>query len=328
MTFTVTYRDKSGKKVQEVFEAESRAELFGQLKEHHINALKVDNGNTVTRTSKTKLLSSKAKKIIAGLFIITVCGIAVLILFRSLSNKVTTDVKKTVIKAKPDPVTIVPTKLEPRQKPIITEEIEVKKDRPTKVGEVVNNYIKLPSGRIHYIKGERTNTTSSVKQDWFRVFKTRTDNELALILTLIPGETVVGTPVYRRGFKAEFLESLKEPIEILPEDSEEIRALKSAVIEARRELKVAIDKGEDVDQIVYDARNQFQDLATYRQNIESLINDEMKSVQSEEELNDLMTAAEKMMAEKGIAPESLNTLSKIKLKFMLNNNETQKGSKQ
>ena len=97
MTFTVTYRDKSGKKVQKAFEAESRAELFAQLKERKINALKVDNGNTVTRTSAFSPLSPKTKALIAPILIIA-AGAVSLYFFLSkpaVAPVVRTDAPKT-----------------------------------------------------------------------------------------------------------------------------------------------------------------------------------------------------------------------------------------
>ena len=91
MTFTVTYRDRNGQKVQEVFEAESRSDLFVQLKERKINALKVDNGNTIARSSASKSLSPKAKKLIAALLVVAVCGVVILALLPSIKQGVTVE---------------------------------------------------------------------------------------------------------------------------------------------------------------------------------------------------------------------------------------------
>lgn len=81
MTFTVTFRDKSGKKVQEVFEADSRTQLFEQLKARKINALNVDNGNTVTRSSASKSLSPKAKTLICAFLVLLASAVALYFYF-------------------------------------------------------------------------------------------------------------------------------------------------------------------------------------------------------------------------------------------------------
>ena len=91
MTFTVTFRDRNGQKVQETFEAESRSDLFAQLKERKINALKVDNGNTIARISASKSLSPKAKKVIAALLVVAVCGVVILALLPSIKQGVTVE---------------------------------------------------------------------------------------------------------------------------------------------------------------------------------------------------------------------------------------------
>ena len=102
-----------------------------------------------------------------------------------------------------------------------------------------------------------------------------------------------------------------------PEDSQEIKDLKKIVADARKELKAAYDRGEDIDQIMFDSRNQFQDLATYRQSIESELRVAMKDINSENDFEDLVAAANQLLEKKGIAPTSLNSISKLKLKFMM-----------
>ena len=80
MTFTVTYRDKSGQRVQEAFEAESRSELFAQLKERKINALRIDSGKPKVTRSSTVAISPKFLKLIAALLAVAVCAVVVITL--------------------------------------------------------------------------------------------------------------------------------------------------------------------------------------------------------------------------------------------------------
>ena len=321
MIWNVTYRDATGHNAVQSIEASSRKELFKILSQKKITAIKIEE-------SKDSVKVSKASKRKHGIIYLLIGIIAIPIILYIVSYLPKTDtapqkdnvLKKKAVKTidvKPTvkPVSITTNNATPRS---------IKKDRPTKVGERVGDYIKLPSGRIHHIKGERTNTNSRVKQDWFRVFKTKTDNEIALIMTLEPGETVVGTPVYRGGFKNAFLESLNEPISVDPEDSQEIKELKKIVADARKELKAAYDRGEDIDQIMYESRNQFQDLATYRQSLESELRVALKDINSEKEFDDLIAAANQMLEKKGIAPSSLNSISRLKLKFMMNQKKEEK----
>ena len=191
--------------------------------------------------------------------------------------------------------------------------------RPTKVGEIVNNYIMLPSGRLHFIRGEVTNDLSrTVKRDWFAIFDRQCDNEIALCLTIEPGQVLVGTPLFRGRFLKDFLASLKEPIIPLQDDSEEIKELKRAVNAAKIELKEAYDRGEDIEQLMMETRKQLQDLGIYKQALESDLRDAIKmSAESTEDIDDFIKAANKLLEDKGIAPMELNLMARKRLERMV-----------
>lgn len=191
--------------------------------------------------------------------------------------------------------------------------------RPTKVGEIVNNYIKLPSGRLHYIKGEVTNNVAAtMPKEWYEVFDHQCENEIALYLTMEPGETLVGTPVYRGRFVKEFLKSLETPIIPSAEDSQEVKDLKRAVNEAKIELKAAYDRGEDIEQIMLDTRSQLQDLAAYKRALEGDLKEMVReSATSAADIDDFIEAANRMLAEKGIAPMALNPLARKRLERLI-----------
>ena len=191
--------------------------------------------------------------------------------------------------------------------------------RPTKVGEIVNNYIKLPSGRLHYIKGEVTNNVAAtMPKEWYEVFDHQCENEIALYLTMEPGETLVGTPVYRGRFVKEFLKSLETPIIPRAEDSQEVKDLKRAVNEAKIELKAAYDRGEDIEQIMLDTRSQLQDLAAYKRALEGDLKEMVReSATSAADIDDFIEAANRMLAEKGIAPMALNPLARKRLERLI-----------
>ena len=76
--------------------------------------------------------------------------------------------------------------------------------RPTKVGEVVNGYVLLPSGRMHKRTGVITNTPAMRPKGKYAIFTRKTDNEIAAYLSMRLGDTLVGTPRYNGRFKKEF----------------------------------------------------------------------------------------------------------------------------
>lgn len=186
--------------------------------------------------------------------------------------------------------------------------------RPTKVGEVVNGYVMLPSGRIHRRLGVVTNSAANRPKGAYHIFESPTDNEIACYLTLKPGETLIGTPRYDGRFKRQFIESLKTPIVVTAEDTPEQAKLKREVVQAREELKAALDRGEDIEQIMLDTRQELQDLMRYKMEIKTMFNEaRLKACETEQDVDDLLSACNKMLESKGIAPMKFGPITRRKL---------------
>lgn len=187
--------------------------------------------------------------------------------------------------------------------------------RPTKVGEIVNGYIKLPSGRIHKRVGVITNTASATAKLPCEIFRHHCDNEIACYLWIEPGTEIVDMPNYGGRFTKEFLESLKEPIIVTKDDTPEQAQLKRAVNEAKIELKAAYDRGEDIEKIVYDTRDELRKLGLYKQEIrQQLLEYRKKENVSDEDVQDFLTACNQLLEQKGIAPLKVGPLSRRNLK--------------
>ena len=185
--------------------------------------------------------------------------------------------------------------------------------RPTKVGEVVNGYVMLPSGRIHKPTGVVTNRVADYGKSKYSIFENRSDNEIAGILMANPGEAVVGTKRYDKWFEKQFLKSIKTPIEVSPDDEPWQADLKKLVIQARLEHKEAHDKGEDIAAIMSESRQQLQDLAKYKQSVKQIYAQNVKECATEQEVADLQKAVNVMLEEKGCAPMNFTPLTKMRL---------------
>ena len=198
-----------------------------------------------------------------------------------------------------------------------TEDTEVPKDPlPQRIGEVRDGKVLMPNGELRIVKGEVTNSNALVKAP-YAIFRHSSENILAGLMVAEPGRNMVGTPRYNGVFTKNFLMSLKDPILIKETDDDDVKALKRAVSEAKIELKAAYDRGEDIEQIVLDSRAEFQRLAAVRdemkRNVLQLANE---SAQSVEDIDDLVSAANKMLEAKGIAPLDETPLMNTKLRFM------------
>ena len=185
--------------------------------------------------------------------------------------------------------------------------------RPTKVGEVVNGYVMLPSGRIHKPTGVVTNRVADYGRSKYSIFENRSDNEIAGILMANPGEAVVGTKRYDKWFEKQFLKSIETPITVSPDDEPWQADLKKLVMQARLELKEAHDKGEDIAAIMSESRQQLQDLSKYKQSVKQIYAQNVKECATEQEVADLQNAVNVMLEEKGCAPMNFTPLTKMRL---------------
>lgn len=104
-------------------------------------------------------------------------------------------------------------------------------------------------------------------------------------------------------FLADFEESLKEPIIVKDTDTAYTKREKRAMIEAKIEILDRMRGGEKLGDILNAAKNEILRLNEYKKDIETQISDIMqKSELSTEDLDDYITAANKMLESKGIAP--------------------------
>lgn len=186
--------------------------------------------------------------------------------------------------------------------------------RPTKVGEVVNGYVLLPSGRMHKRTGVITNNVANSFKLPCEIFDYPCENEIACYLTVKPGTSIVSVPPRPGRFTKDFLESIKHPIVINPDDSPETAELKRAVIDTKIELKAALDRGEDIEQTIADTRKELTELALYQTELKhQLWEFRQREDVSDADVEDFVTACNILLEKKGIAPMTLGPISRRKL---------------
>lgn len=326
MNWQVTYRNKDGGQEKLSLAAESREEVFKELSRRGIKAMRVEqaSGKAAPRPAKEKDGGTKpppaSRGIAAGVAVVAAALVALYFLLspkkdaapaeepsaKQEATKIETSQPGDLPEPVAEPVPPPPKQPEP-PKPL----------PPQKVGETRDGYILLPSGRLHRVLGVVTNSATAAIKGKYEIFEHACENEIAGFLTMEPGQGLVGTPRYNGRFKRDFLESLKHPIVISPDDSPEDAALKRNVIQAKKDLKEALDRGEDIEQIMLDVRKEMQDLARYKQLILQQMHETVKgSEMSVEEMEVMLTAANKLLDEKGIAPITFGPLTRRKIMMM------------
>lgn len=133
-----------------------------------------------------------------------------------------------------------------------------------------------------------------------RVFKNRSEKIIASALMIEPGAPMVMKPVYGADFDADFAQHAIDSIDIDESDSEETRNLKKAVADTKNELIARVKAGETPSEIMNAHMESMYELGKYKSQMNQLLtelrNDPGKS---DDDIRDFVTAANKLLREKG-----------------------------
>ena len=163
-----------------------------------------------------------------------------------------------------------------------------------------------------------------------RVFRHSSDQKIAGLLLMEPGEMMIGdaSSLFGKNFAKSFLRSLKAPIEILPEDDEFTTELKMAVRDTRQELKSRLDAGEDIGALLLDEQKKLQELGLFKVELKSEIEKIARSEDlTEDEMNDFINAANKMLESRGGTPLSMPRFAARRFQIIRERNSTIQGDK-
>ena len=140
-------------------------------------------------------------------------------------------------------------------------------------------------------------------------FKHYSEQELAALLTIEPGEVRHGMVEYDAAFMKDFQESLFDKIEYEEGDTEEDKRIKDDVAALKKELSQRIRNGEDLKTILETERDEMTRLSTYKQNLESLFEEaRQKEGFTAQDAKDFYAAANEMLKKEGIKPMEISGL--------------------
>ena len=197
------------------------------------------------------------------------------------------------------------------------EEAPPKPLKPQRVGEIRDGKMLMVDGRLrkvskHVITAEVARVTIADK-----TFDEPTDRLLAHILEMEPGEALVGDSAdLYKGFDKAFVKSLDTPIVYDKDDDQYVKELKAGVQALRDELKARMAAGEDINKVLAETRDQFQELGAYRQDLENMVIEmTQEKGLSQEAYDDIVKAANKMLEERGSKPLELPTAVRHRFKI-------------
>ena len=266
----------------------------------------------------------KVRGIFAGLIVIAVAGIAVVLVMMSGSSEPAKKDGKRKESAKIREVTPAPA---PKAKP--EEAVQMVTNRfgkvvPKKKAETYKDErgvlrYKVGNGRVPDPDAHKYLVKSStVFTDGLPKFTHRSESEIAMLLSLKPGDMVFGDLPHDDKFKQDFVESLLDPIQILPEDSEADKKLKMEVEACKKELAERVKDGEDLGQILQETRDEYRRLANFKHEMEEMVRKEVaENAQSTTDVDTYFEAMNKMLESKGIEAVKMTKLMRRKLGYDL-----------
>lgn len=249
--YRITYRANDGSRAVIELKATSKTEVFPELKSRGINAI------SITEAKQSSLNNCMLCKKTAQKVILLVSFLAALFIFykftvtESKLNLRTNGKKHLSLK---DDTTNEsnPSRFVARKLPEKTKKLE----KP-----VISNPNVLFSQTV---KGRLVKWKTHSKP----VFNNMFENFVGSILTAIPGERFLEIDLESE-FDEAFRASLTNKIEISSQDSDEIRALKVAVIEAKEEVRKQVMNGMRPRDVITAARDEMNKIADYRDNLQS-----------------------------------------------------------
>ena len=155
-----------------------------------------------------------------------------------------------------------------------------------------------------------TNAIKRVKAP-YEIFKRRSENHLAFLVSVPYGATVVGGMKYTERFMKDLEASLEEKIEIEDTDTYEEKLLKASVIEVKEELLKRKRSGEDLRVVLKETYQEIQKLGVIKQDLEKEVRKIVRDASiPNEDVEILIREANRMLEEKGISPIQYNSLTR------------------
>lgn len=175
-----------------------------------------------------------------------------------------------------------------------------------------------PGGaRVFNPKSKEKAVKSPTKSN-FPMLKHPVEREIATLITAKPGMILVGSPKYE-AMRNDFVNAIVDKIEIKDDDSEWDRMVKTEVEEVKRELAERVKQGEDLVDILKESRQELQRLSQYKREVQAIINAQVRDAEnSDDDVEMVLAAANKMLEERGIAPIQANSIMKRRQRILVN----------
>ena len=302
--FTVKYRSQKGAIVEVSIKASNRAECASICKSRGITAISISEKRVSKKTCRDYAYFKIAGKTVAMIVLLSIGYLIFTYEVPPVMNESKRIRHEKLSKDQRTNFTNLDAKVVSNDK-IEKSTISPKKEYPTYVDD--NGILRHKNGmRVRTDEPARSFTVGGLAK---KRFKFVSEEQIAGLLEIEPGTMVFGRMTYGDKFIEDFKKSLEEEIEFLETDSEYDRKLKEDVIETKKELKAAFDRGEDIGKMLTETRNQLQELGQYREKLKRQFSEyRREGPKTAHELKDFVDAINVMLAESGARPIKLSRL--------------------
>ena len=325
MTFTATYRDKTGAMREERVEAVGRSEAVAALKAQGIVPIRVEaiSGAKAQRrrpqNGESAVSRRSAAYVLAAVFILLAGGGLWWWLGggrgepalppekpKSAATTMPPSVTPAQMAKPTPPQTVKPRKVLPKGTPM-------PERKPPKTYRDENGILRYEGGMRARDPERPHHVAKRLGPDPLNdtIFKTRPENEIAMLLTASPGDMVLSLRRYDDAFEAEFMKSLENDLEVTDDDTPATAELKRVMAETKKEIAERMKNGEKLGEILEETRSELRRLADYRRNMERMLAEAARNPEnSERDVADFIDAANKILTENGMKPVSSGILRK------------------
>lgn len=284
MKYTVRYRKPDGRLSSLVVEAERRSDVFQELNRQGINAISISEGVAIAKPRRKYkgIVGISASVIIAVIIALWIGG-----------NKVNDNQSAKTQKEKMNEVALLSGKTsKPKEKTFTGRKNAVKTEAIEKPILRNPDVFLTPKTKARVVKWKHREEP---------VFKNTFESFVGSVMTAIPGERFLDIDLEDE-FDEAFQSSLTNKIEITKEDSEEVVALKQAVIDAKNEVRRLVQQGQRPRDIVLEARNELNKIADYRDGLQSEFDKYLVTEKDPNEVLKFVKEANEMLEEYGALP--------------------------
>lgn len=309
--FTISYRLPSRGLKSEVVDAADRASALAQMKARGITPVSVkEGGKLVAAVSSSAAKPAWLKGAIAGLMVIVIAGITWILLPHGAVPEVK-EVEPTRKVTKKN----LPGHSGSTEKPNVWTKKALKEVPVESVRQVTNEWDSLQYPGEKLVSSVTNRSTGyiievSMTKDGKRtrhvkeppsIWETSVDGLISSVLQVKEGQELPPMPMMGKEMDSQFLESLKTPIVVRPEDADDVKAIKQIVNSAREEIKARMDAGEHFSDILTDHRN----LHNENGRIRSAALKELREIQrtgTQDDVDNFVNAMNQQLERIGISP--------------------------